>query len=404
MTRKWRHNAACAAIIACTLPPACKAEGAEAVNTLAARMRTIAESIKLPVGSEAGGIGGVVLQPPGEFGISVTARADAVALKHPQNPAVSEIPAAGSVGLRHSAPPAAASARLQLTGLPAGSIKRQTGAMPSLSFDPNAVVPPKLPEVASGNYRIAASPAPGRSIPDIGLPDITPPFVPKPTAPAAPCVLSASWIADCGIPAGLARDSSAKMVVEGLLDGSLDPSDAQWRPHLAHLMASPESVASYDTLYKLFIAGCGSGSESEKIEVAEKWASRYDSGKYAGEIAFSAARRCFNSGDYAGASSLCDTIIKVNPGLAVRAMLLKALASAYAGNATLAQSIIIEAKNKYPDSPEMPEVRYMEAWMALQAAREDDAAAILNGILRDTPDAPAAEKARRILATLEGNR
>lgn len=199
-----------------------------------------------------------------------------------------------------------------------------------------------------------------------------------------------------------ARGMFAQIVAEGLVDGTLDPADPRWRASLARLMVQPAHGVNSDMAFKLLIAGCGGGSEEESVAAAEKWAAGHEAGKYAGTFFYAAAKRRFDAGEYAKTVSMSDVLERTHPKLGIRAMLLKALAEAYSGDPAAAGSTMESAKLKYPDSPELPEVFYMEAWLALQDSREDDARAILAGIVRETPDSPAAAKAAQVLAVLEG--
>lgn len=205
-----------------------------------------------------------------------------------------------------------------------------------------------------------------------------------------------------GIPYDTARMIAAKIVFDGLMDGSLDLADPQWRPYLVHLIANPAGGAGNEAAFKFLLSGCGGGNEADRIAVAEKWVSQYKSGMYAGDVLYFVARRHFNSGDYARCIATADALAASSPHLGVRAGLLAALAKAYLGDMPGAHAAVREAREKYPDSDEIPETRYMEAWLALQELREADARAILEEIIRDTPEAPAAEKAGKILEALGG--
>lgn len=205
----------------------------------------------------------------------------------------------------------------------------------------------------------------------------------------------------CGMDRARAVATMTRMVVEGLLDGSLDPRSPQWRPQLADLIANPTKNINPDTVFQLLLAGCEGIDDSARMTVAENWARRFDSGKYQGEVTYAGARYLFNSGNYAETVSRCAAVEKSTPVLAVRAMLLRALSEAYAGDMKQSHRTLAAIKKNHSESPEMPEVRYMEAWLALQEMREDEAKAILKSIVHNTPKSTAATKAAKILESLE---
>lgn len=205
----------------------------------------------------------------------------------------------------------------------------------------------------------------------------------------------------CGIDPEFAQTTAARMVLTGLLDRSLDQRLPQWRPLLADLIANPKRNINSDTVFQLLLSGCEGIDEFARMKVAENWAYRFESGKFYGEITLAVARRLFDSGKYAEAALKCSSVKEGSPILAVRAMILKALSETYSGDIKKAYRTLDEAKTDYADSPEMPEVHYIEAWLALQDMRIDEAKSILKSIVQNSPRSPAALKAEKTLQSLE---
>ena len=198
----------------------------------------------------------------------------------------------------------------------------------------------------------------------------------------------------------MATRFAAKIVFEGLLDGTLDSTKPEWRPHLACLLSNPQRL-NPDTIFSLLVTTCEGVDDSARLAHLEKWSREYETGQYAGTILFFCAQRFFNAGDYRETSTRCTIIEKDYPELAVRALLLRALSEAYAGDMKKAHAILDTITSGHPDSPDLPEVRYMEAWLALQEMHEESAKAILKSITYNYPDSPAATKAATILNSLE---
>ena len=269
-----------------------------------------------------------------------------------------------------------------LAQVPAASVFRPLtcGAIPDRFLSGSGDLPLRgaaltLPAIPPGNASSAAPPLRGAAL-------------------ALPAV---------GMAQARARLVAAKLVLDSLLDGSLDAKSPEWRPHLAWLMETPEAGAAPEIVFSLLLAGCEGVDDGARMTVAENWARRHDGGRFSGAVAYACARHLFNSGHYDQAAARCAAIAQADAAFAVRAMLLKILSEAYAGDLALAKRTLGEAKSRHADSPEMPELRYLEAWIALQEMRLVEAKAILGAIVRDTPAAPAAAKATQVLESLESS-
>ncbi len=196
--------------------------------------------------------------------------------------------------------------------------------------------------------------------------------------------------------------AAGRLVRDGLADGSLNPRNPAWRPYLTVLLENPDAATDSEALFATLLAGCAGHDERARLAAAETWAAGYAGGRHAPIIAYASARRAFTSGDYAAAAHRCERILADHPALAERAMLLLAMARAQTGDRVRALQILAAFRADHPDSPAVPEARYMEAWIALQEMRNEEAVAILRDITAQTPRAPAAAKAAKMLAALEG--
>lgn len=192
----------------------------------------------------------------------------------------------------------------------------------------------------------------------------------------------------------------SNIVLSGLLDGSLNSSNPEWRPHLAHLLENPKTKDA-DTVFSLLLAACADNTDMVKMMRALEWAEAHESGRFFGIIRYFCARRHFLNGDYEQALSFCVLIERDNPAHTVKAMLLRALTLAHKGDTKGAHAVLTAIDTDYPESDEIPEVRYMEAWLALQDMREDEAKTILKAIITNHPRTSAAWRADRILKSLE---
>ena len=192
----------------------------------------------------------------------------------------------------------------------------------------------------------------------------------------------------------------ARLVLEGLTDGSLNPRSPEWRPYLASMLGRPET-RDPDTVFSLILAGCAGNADPARLALAQKWAQEHEGGRFSGTVDLFAARHFFFLGSYPEAIRRAGLVAKQHPGLAVNALLLTALAEAHSGNTAAAAATVRNVLNAYPDSPDIPEIRYMEAWLALQDRQAEDAKRLLAAIVADYPRTPTATKAAKMLATLE---
>jgi len=192
----------------------------------------------------------------------------------------------------------------------------------------------------------------------------------------------------------------SRLVLTGVMDGSLIPRSPEWRPYLAYLLDRPDT-RDPDTVFSLLLAGCAGNAAPARIALAQGWARDHDGGRFSGAVDLFAARHFFFLSDYPEAIRRAKLVAERHPGLAVKALLLHALSEAHSGNAKAASAVIRNILDAHPDSPEIPEIRYMEAWLALQALQAADAKRMLAAIIADYPRTPTAEKAAKMLTTLE---
>lgn len=203
-----------------------------------------------------------------------------------------------------------------------------------------------------------------------------------------------------GLPADRADQIAALLAYEAMQEGAENPTDPRWRPSLAQLVAHPPRDIDADAVYQLLLAGFEGVDDDARMRLAEAWAARHDGGRYAGDIAYASLRAVFNAGDYRGVYRRAEAVAAAHPDFAVRARLLSVLADGYELENARAKATLEALKADYADSPEYPEILYMEAWLALETFREGEAKAILHRILRDHPASAAARKAAQILEAL----
>lgn len=204
------------------------------------------------------------------------------------------------------------------------------------------------------------------------------------------------------LPADFSTLASARLVRDGLLAGELNPRNPEWRPQLALLLSKSGGNVGSDELFALLLAGCAGHDEQARIATAQAWAAEREEGRFAPVIALFAARRAFEAGDYATAINRCETAAKSYPKESDRVMLLLALALAQTGEKDRAMSTLRALRETHPNSPTAPEARFMEAWLALQDARANEAAVILAEVVAANPRSQTAAKASRMLAAIKG--
>ena len=236
----------------------------------------------------------------------------------------------------------------------------------------------------------AAAPRALEGFPTIGLPN---------TGGPSPWGFSPTLLPTVGVTREFAESLQARMAYDGIMDSSLNPRNPELRPHLAHLLGSPGRLDP-DAVFALILSGCAGSTESARIELAQKWAREYEDGRFSGIIDLHATRYYFFLGNYPETIRRAGLVSEQHPDLTVKAMLLRVLAEAHTGKIKEAAGIIRDIAQKYPDSPDLPEIRYMEAWLALQDWQTEDAKNVLMSIIRDYPRTPTAAKAEKMLTAL----
>jgi hypothetical protein len=191
----------------------------------------------------------------------------------------------------------------------------------------------------------------------------------------------------------------ARLVRDGLADGSLTARSPEWRSKLAPLLeVEPENAVH---VLELMLASCAGATDRARLATAENWARTFEGGRFSGAVAHAAARRAFDRGELDNAISRCGSLAADHPAFADRALLLQALARAHGGDFVSALAALATLRADHPGSPLVPEARFMEAWIALQDNRPADARAILSETVTTHRGSPAADKASKLLATLE---
>ena len=285
------------------------------------------------------------------------------------------------------------------------------------SFDVRSPVPPPAPPISAIDVRSPAPP-PAPPIPSFGVP---PPVVARPPAFRTAALLSSleappplrrppdvSASRLCAVqnlaPALLAPSPDVgairgRLVFEGVRDGQLDPRLPSSRLPLAVLAANPGRFRRDDVFLALLKTFPGADAPS-RIAAAEAWAAEQD-GAVAREVSLLAVRRHFLDGRYGQAVAGADRVAARFPDIAGRANLVKAFALAQSGDYAAASSILASAADDPRFASDRAEIRFMQAWIAIEEDRRGDASAILRRILADHPWSPFAPRARQALALLE---
>jgi len=357
---------------------------------LAARPHTVTAPEAPAADAAPGSLSGVALDPPPPLAQPLSA-------------------AALSEGTGTTLPPALTQALLLMALPEAPGADATPGSLPEVTLNPAPLLSPVPAAAFSGLTPLDFFAGPVFSgLPAIGLPPAANTLMldggftaPVPGAGGAyPLIHPQVALPAIGVTAEHAERMMSRLVLAGLMDGSLNPRSPEWRPHLAHLLERPET-RDPDTVFSLLLAGCAGNADPARLALAQRWAREHEGGRFSGAIDLFAARYFFFLGNYPEAIRRARLTAEAHPGLAVKALLLNALAEAHAGNAKAASAVIRTILDTHPDSPEIPEIRYMEAWLALQSLQTADAKKMLAAIIADYPNTPTAGKAANMLATLE---
>ncbi|MGI6495521.1 MAG: tetratricopeptide repeat protein [Kiritimatiellia bacterium] len=267
-------------------------------------------------------------------------------------------------------------------------------AAPAADFpvpDLPRMAPPPPPAGLPAIRAFPVAPPPVRaSAPPAGIAPPPPPLGPRSALPA-----------DLGIrpPPAIAAAAGGRLLFEGIRDGLVDPRLPSSREPLAALLLDPGRFSRDDVFAALLGTFPGPDAPS-RLAALERWAAGRD-GTLAGEIAIQSARRHFLDGRFGLAAEQADSAAERFPALAGRARLVKAFALAQAGDFGRASETLAEAEADPGLLADRPEIRFMQAWIAIEEDRRGDAAALLRRILSDHPGSPFAGRARRALALLE---
>lgn len=234
------------------------------------------------------------------------------------------------------------------------------------------------------------------SIAPVPMPRLSPPILARIAIWSRPL----SVVTHIPLLPGFADRAKARLVRDGLADGTLNPRNPEWRPHLAFLLHEAPFSTGAPPLFDLLLAGCAGHDARARLASLEHWARGYLDGRYAGLIAYHAARKAFDSGDYASCIQRCEALARQPGETAARALMLLAMAQVQIGAFDAAREHLAVVDQVHPASPSLPESRFLLAWIALQEQRPDAAAAILRDLIVRFPGTPSATKAAATLEAL----
>lgn len=203
------------------------------------------------------------------------------------------------------------------------------------------------------------------------------------------------------VPPGFAERAQARLVRDGLADGTLNPRSPEWRPHLAFLLHEAPFSDGAPPLFDLLLAGCAGHDARARLTSLENWASGHLDGRHAGVIAYHAARQAFDAADYPGCIRRCETLARQPGETAARALMLLALARVQTGDFAAARGHLSVLERDHAASEALPESRFLLAWIAIQEQQLGTAAALLRELVARFPGTPAAAKAVATLDSLQ---
>lgn len=224
--------------------------------------------------------------------------------------------------------------------------------------------------------------------------------------PPRTLTLTAAWSASLPAPAlvplppGFAGRAKARLVRDGLTDGTLNPRSPEWRPHLAFLLDETPFSTEASPLFELLLAGCAGHDARARLANLETWARGHLDGRYAGVVTYHAARQAFDAADFPGCIRRCETLARQPGETAARALMLLALAQVQTGDFAAARQQLSTLARDHAASEALPESRFLLAWIALQEQQPGAAADLLRDLVARYPGTPAAAKAAATLESL----
>ena len=193
-----------------------------------------------------------------------------------------------------------------------------------------------------------------------------------------------------------------RLVFEGIRDGLINPRLPSSRAPLAAFLLHPGPI-NRDDIFAALLGTFPGHNMPERIKAAEAWASASAGADAEREIAVFSIRRLFLDGNYDAAVAKADSVAARFPEVAARANLVKALSLAQSGDYDTASRTLALFENDPDFASDRAEIRFMQAWIAIQKDCRADAAAILRSIIADHPRSPFAERSRQALSLLEEN-
>ena len=289
------------------------------------------------------------------------------------------------------------------------------------SSPPTASIrPPALPAASAPGWRLAGPGATGGdSRPAPGRPPVWPASsgrrmscctsmapAPMPRLPPRTLARTAAWSAPLPAPAlvplqpGFADRAKARLVRDGLADGTLNPRSPEWRPHLAFMLDETPFSTGAPPLFELLLAGCAGHDARARLASLENWARDFLGGRYVGVVAYHAARQAFDAADYPGCIRRCETLARQPGEAAARALMLLSLAQIQTGDFAAARQQLSDLARDHAASGILPESRFLLAWIAIQEQQPGTAADLLRDLVTRYPGTPAAAKAAATLESL----
>lgn len=156
----------------------------------------------------------------------------------------------------------------------------------------------------------------------------------------------------------------------------------------------------FDVTFGLLLGTCPGSEGDERMAALHRWAEEQNP-RYAADVYRAETRHWLRAGECERAVDAANRMEMARPDYRVRACRLRAVAYASSVRLEQARESLAAALRENPPPEEWAELLYLGAWIDLQDGDEEKARLDLEKILSRAPTSPVANRARRILSTLQ---
>lgn len=192
----------------------------------------------------------------------------------------------------------------------------------------------------------------------------------------------------------------ARMVFDGLCDGSLQPRLAKWRPWLLDMLTGRLPVRDFDRAFDLLLGTFPGSDDGTRALAVQKWAAGLSDTIDSADVFRALTRHYIASGEYDLAIGAADAMVGYHAGYLPNALYLKGHSHAFAGRFTEARQCLVEALALRPSGAARARILYLQAWILLQEGETSTAVKILKDVVAKHPSTKYARQARTILDSL----